>query len=120
MAKTPKFPNPEFWKAKDNIDWKKQWENLKVCGGIFFEMFKETDWEKFAEGWKNTLKMDAARIKEEYQAFMASSTPSSTARSALAAFTQRAQWRPYVVSGAALRTPHMTSMSGPVCGVCSL
>ena len=26
MAKTPKFPNPEFWKAKDNIDWKKQWE----------------------------------------------------------------------------------------------
>ena len=71
MAKTPKFPNPEFWKAKDNIDWKKQWENLKVCGGIFVEMFKETDWVKFAEGWKNTLKMDAARIKEEYQAFMA-------------------------------------------------
>ena len=71
MAKTPKFPNPEFWKAKDNINWKAQWENLKVCGGIFYEMFKETDWEKFAEGWKNTLKMDAERIKEEYQAFMA-------------------------------------------------
>ena len=70
MAKTPKFPNPEFWKAKDNIDWKAQWENLKVCGGIFYEMFKETDWEKFAEGWKHTLKTDAARIKEEYNAFM--------------------------------------------------
>ena len=45
MAKTPKYPNPKFFKAKDNIDWKKQWENLKVCGGIFYEMFKETDWE---------------------------------------------------------------------------
>lgn len=71
MAKTPKYPNPAFFKAKDNIDWKKQWENLKVCGGIFYEMFKETDWEKFAQDWKDTLKSDAARIKEEYNAFMA-------------------------------------------------
>ena len=53
MAKTPKYPNPKFFKAKDNIDWKKQWENLKVCGGIFYEMFKETDWEAFKNGWKN-------------------------------------------------------------------
>mgnify|MGYP002672261707 FL=1 len=71
MAKTPKYPDPKFFKAKDNIDWKKQWENLKVCGGIFYEMFKETDWDAFKEGWKNTLKMDAERIKEEYNAFMA-------------------------------------------------
>ncbi len=71
MAKTPKYPNPKFFKAKDNIDWKKQWENLKVCGGIFYDMFKETDWEAFKNGWKNTLKMDAERIKEEYHAFMA-------------------------------------------------
>ena len=71
MAKTPKYPNPKFFKAKDNIDWKKQWENLKVCGSIFYDMFKETDWEAFKNGWKNTLKMDAERIKEEYHAFMA-------------------------------------------------
>ena len=71
MAKTPKYPNPKFFKAKDNIDWKKQWENLKVCGGIFYDMLKETDWEAFKNGWKNTLKMDAERIKEEYHAFMA-------------------------------------------------
>ena len=71
MAKTPKYPNPKFFKAKDNIDWKKQWENLKVCGGIFYEMFKETDWDAFKEGWKNTLKNDAARIKDEYNCFMA-------------------------------------------------
>ena len=71
MAKTPKYPDPKYFKAKDNIDWKKQWENLKVCAGIFYEMFKETDWEAFKNGWKNTLKNDAARIKEEYNAFMA-------------------------------------------------
>ena len=71
MAKTPKYPNPKFFKAKDNIDCKKQWENLKVCGGIFYDMLKETDWEAFKNGWKNTLKMDAERIKEEYHAFMA-------------------------------------------------
>lgn len=71
MAKTPKYPNPKFFKAKDNIDWKKQWENLKVCGGIFYDMFKETDWDAFKEGWKNTLKMDAERIKDEYNRFMA-------------------------------------------------
>ena len=34
-------------------------------------MLKETDWEAFKNGWKNTLKMDAERIKEEYHAFMA-------------------------------------------------
>ena len=71
MAKKPQFPNPQFWKAKDNIDWKAQWENLKVCGGIFLDMFKETDWQAFADGWKNTLKNDAARIKEEFDSFVA-------------------------------------------------
>ena len=71
MAKTPKYPNPKFFKAKDKIDWKKQWENLKVCRSIVYDMFKETDWEAFKNGWKNTLKMDAERIKEEYHAFMA-------------------------------------------------
>ena len=71
MAKKPQFPNPQFWKAKDNIDWKAQWENLKVCCGIFLDMFKETDWQAFADGWKNTLKNDAARIKEEFDAFVA-------------------------------------------------
>ena len=71
MAKTPKFPNPEFWKAKDNIDWKKQGENLKVCLGIFAEMFKETDWKKFMETQKNNAGAFVDRVKEEYQAFMA-------------------------------------------------
>lgn len=71
MAKTPKYPNPKFFKANDNIDWKAQWENLKLCGGIFVEMFKETDWNAFKESWKSILKNDADRIKEEYESFMA-------------------------------------------------
>ena len=71
MAKKPQYPNPKFWKAKDNIDWKKQGENLMVCMKIFAEMFKETDWNKFFEGQKNNAVAFADRVKEEYAAFMA-------------------------------------------------
>ena len=71
MAKKPQYPNPKFWKAKDNIDWKKQGENLMVCMKIFAEMFKETDWNKFFEGQKNNAVAFADRVKEEFAAFMA-------------------------------------------------
>lgn len=68
-----KYPNPKFFKAKDKMDWAAQAENLKLVGGIFWEMFKETDWKKFGEGWKNILISDRDRIKEEYKAFAAAS-----------------------------------------------
>ena len=73
MAKKQKvqFPNPEFWKAKDEMKWEDQKKNLIEVGGIFWEMFKETDWKAFGEGWVNTLKNDGARIKSEYEDFMA-------------------------------------------------
>ena len=71
MAKKPQYPNPKFWKAKDNIDWKKQGENLMVCMKIFAEMFKETDWNRFFEGQKNNAVAFADRVKEEFAAFMA-------------------------------------------------
>ena len=71
MAKKPQYPNPKFWKAKDNIDWKKQGENLMVCMKIFAEMFKETDWNRFFEGQKNNAAAFADRVKEEFAAFMA-------------------------------------------------
>ena len=29
MAKTPKYPNPAFFRTKNNMDWKAQGENLK-------------------------------------------------------------------------------------------
>ena len=34
MAKTPKFPNPEFWKAKDNINWKAQCNYLVLPAAL--------------------------------------------------------------------------------------
>lgn len=73
MAKKQKvqFPNPEFWKAKDEMKWEDQKKNLVEVGGIFWEMFKETDWKAFGQGWVNTLKADGARIKSEYEDFMA-------------------------------------------------
>lgn len=71
MAKKPQYPNPKFFKAKDNIDWKKQGENLMTCMKIFAEMFKETDWNKFFEGQKNNAIAFTDRVKEEYAAFMA-------------------------------------------------
>ena len=42
MAKV-QYPNPKFWKAKDNIDWKKQGKNLVEVAGIFGGMLKEVD-----------------------------------------------------------------------------
>ncbi len=71
MAKKPQYPNPKFFKAKDNIDWKKQGQNLMTCVKIFAEMFKETDWNKFVEGQKNNAVAFVDRVKEEYTAFMA-------------------------------------------------
>ena len=71
MAKAQKFPNPAFWRAKDNINWKAQAENLKEVGGIFWEMLKETDWEAFKQKTIDDIKADGERVKDEYQAFMA-------------------------------------------------
>ena len=73
MAKKQKvqFPNPEFWKAKDEMKWEDQKKNLIEVGGIFWDMLKETDWKAFGNGWVNTLKADGERIKSEYQDFMA-------------------------------------------------
>ncbi len=70
MAKV-QYPNPKFWKAKDNIDWKKQGKNLKEVVGIFGELLKETDWQKFGKDMADVFKADGQRIKEEYNDFMA-------------------------------------------------
>ena len=70
MAKA-QFPNPAFWKAKDNIDWKAQGENLKEVMGIFGGMLKETDWKKFGNDRVEDIKSDVERVKGEYKDFMA-------------------------------------------------
>ena len=118
-----KYPNPKFFKAKDKMDWAAQAENLKLVGGIFWEMFKETDWKKFGEGWKNILVSDRDRIKEEYKAFAAASAKDKidlilNGEVTSAACIVTAPCAPCVVSGAASRTRSMTSMNGLVCGAC--
>ena len=37
------YPDPKFFRAKDDINWKAQGENLKEVLGIFGQMLKETD-----------------------------------------------------------------------------
>lgn len=73
MAKKEKirYPNPEFYKAKDEIQWGAQWENLKEVGAIAWEMFKGADWKQFGTDRVNDIKADGARIKEEFNDFMA-------------------------------------------------
>lgn len=73
MAKKEKiqYPNPRFFRCKDEMDWKAQAENLKEVGGIFWDMLKETDWKKFGEDRINDAKDDARRVKEEFNDFMA-------------------------------------------------
>ena len=73
MAKKEKiqYPNPEFFRCKDEINWKAQWENLKGVGTIAWDMLKATDWKKFGLDRVEDAKADGKRVKEEFEAFMA-------------------------------------------------
>ena len=70
MAKV-QYPNPKFFKAKDDIEWKKQGENLKEVVGIFGKMLAGTDWKAFGKSCVDVFKADGERIKGEYKDFMA-------------------------------------------------
>jgi len=69
MAKTPAFPNPSFWRYKDQMDLKKQAENIKEVAGICVDMAKEADWPAFGkhlvQGWKDF----GNRVVDEYKTF---------------------------------------------------
>ena len=73
MAKKEKiqYPNPEFFRCKDEINWKAQWENLKEVGTIAWDMLKATDWKQFGLDRVEDAKADGKRVKEEFEAFMA-------------------------------------------------
>ena len=73
MAKKEKiqYPNPEFFRCKDEINWKAQWENLKEVGAIAWDMLKATDWKQFGLDRVEDAKADGKRVKEEFKAFMA-------------------------------------------------
>ena len=65
MAKKEKiqYPNPEFFRCKDEINWKAQWENLKEVGAIAWDMLKATDWKKFGLDRVEDAKADGKRIR---------------------------------------------------------
>jgi len=72
MAKI-QYPDPNVWKAKDDMDLKAQVENLKEVGGIILEMMKETDYKKWALDRAAELKNDGQRIAGEIKAIAAMS-----------------------------------------------
>ena len=49
MADKKKFPNPAFFRARTEMDWKAQAANLKEVGSIALELIKETDWKAFGK-----------------------------------------------------------------------
>ncbi len=69
MAKTPKYPNPSFFRCKDEINWKAQAENMKEVFGIVKDMIKETDMKHFWGVQKFKMKDDVRRVKEEFVEF---------------------------------------------------
>ena len=72
MAKI-RYPNPKFFRAKTNMDWKAQGENLKEIGSIIGGMIKETDWKAVWQKTKDDFKADGKRVREEFQAVRAMS-----------------------------------------------
>ena len=69
MAKAPKYPNPSFYRCKDEINWKAQAENMKEVFGIVKDMIKETDMKHFWGVQKFKMKDDVHRVKEEFTEF---------------------------------------------------
>ena len=65
MAEKKKFPNPQFFRARNNMDLKKQAENLKEVGAIALDLIKETDWKAFAAKQKDHLLDNVARVTRE-------------------------------------------------------
>lgn len=104
MAKTSKYPNPAFFRAKNNMDWKAQGENLKEVFDIAKDMLLATDWKAFGarqkQGWIDFGK----RVAEEAAEIAAMSW-----RRAPRAFAQgRKEARPSLQEGRyGYRSPRM-------------
>ena len=58
MAKKVKYPDPKFFRCKDQIDWKKQAENMKEIGGIIGEIYSDTEFDRICvqgRTWRGML-----------------------------------------------------------------
>ena len=83
MAKTPKYPNPAFFRTKNNMDWKAQGENLKEVFDIAKDMLLVTDWKAFGarqkQGWIDFGKR-VAEEAAEIEALIAKRTEARKAK----------------------------------------
>ncbi len=52
MSKKIKYPNPKWFKMKDNINWQLQKENVKEIYGIAKDVLTDYDW---GQTWKNRV-----------------------------------------------------------------
>mgnify|MGYP000831482289 CR=1 FL=1 len=71
MADKKKFPNPEFFRAKTEMDWKAQAANLKEFGSIALDLIKETDWKAFGRKQKEHFLDNMNRVAREAKAVAA-------------------------------------------------
>ena len=60
-----KYPDPKFFRYKDNIDWKAQAENMKEIAGIVAELVRETDWKEVGADMKEDAKAFKKRVAYE-------------------------------------------------------
>ncbi|MBR3069532.1 MAG: hypothetical protein IKG62_05740, partial [Lachnospiraceae bacterium] len=60
-----KYPDPKFFRYKDNIDWKAQAENMKEIAGIVAELVRETDWKEVGADMKEDVKAFKKRVAYE-------------------------------------------------------
>ena len=144
MAKTPKYPNPAFFRTKNNMDWKAQGENLKEVFDIAKDMLLATDWKAFGarqkQGWIDFGKRvaeeaaeiaamagvkayiaDPVVVDEMEEVARLSGHPDCPRRAkrSSAVSTRRALWLPFAANGAASPTRRTISMSGCAFGACS-
>ena len=68
MADKKKFPNPAFFRARTEMDWKAQAANLKEVGSIALELIKETDWKAFGKKQKDHFLDNMNRVAREARA----------------------------------------------------
>ena len=60
-----KYPNPKFFRMKDQMDLSLQKENIKEIVGIVGDILKETDWKKLGGDVLRDVKATAKRLKKE-------------------------------------------------------
>ena len=65
MKNKVKYPDPKFFRFKDQINWKKQAENFKEISGIVAGLLKETNWKDVAGSAAGDLKAFRSRVSHE-------------------------------------------------------